>query len=175
MAIDLQSITLPERVANEIKIFTDGASKGNPGPGGYGVILSFGNYYKELSAGFRKTTNNRMELLAVIVGLEALREKKYPVIVYSDSKYVVDSVNKGWVWNWQKKGFKKKKNIDLWKRFIPLHKKYNLKFVWIKGHSGHTENERCDEMAVASAEGPDLQVDEGFENDPNSASLFPPQ
>lgn len=146
-----------------IKIYTDGASRGNPGPGGYGTILSFGKHNKELSGGYRKTTNNRMELLAVIVGLEALNEKKYPVYIYSDSKYVVESVEKGWLWGWQKKGFKGKKNKDLWQRYIPLHNKFKVKFVWIKGHAGHPQNERCDELAVLSAESNDLQIDQGYE------------
>ncbi len=146
-----------------INIYTDGASRGNPGPGGYGAILSFGKHRKELTAGYRKTTNNRMELLAVIAALEALKEKKYPVVVYSDSKYVVESVEKGWIWSWQKKGFKGKKNPDLWQRYILLHKKFNIRFVWIKGHAGHAENERCDKLAVESAEGSNLLIDEGYE------------
>ena len=146
-----------------INIYTDGASRGNPGPGGYGAILSFGKHRKELTAGYRKTTNNRMELLGVIAALEALKEKKYPVVIYSDSKYVVESVEKGWIWSWQKKGFKGKKNPDLWQRYILLHKKFKIRFVWIKGHAGHAENERCDELAVESAEGSNLLIDEGYE------------
>lgn len=146
-----------------ISIFTDGAAKGNPGPGGYGVILRFGSKEKELSAGYRLTTNNRMELLAVIVGLEALKTNKYPVTVYSDSKYVVEAVEKGWIWDWEKKDFKKKKNPDLWKRYIALHRKFKVKFRWIKGHAGHPENERCDQLAVASAEGPNLLIDTAYE------------
>ena len=146
-----------------ISIFTDGAAKGNPGPGGYGVILRFGSKEKELSAGYRLTTNNRMELLAVIVGLEALKTNKYPVTVYSDSKYVVEAVEKGWIWDWEKKDFKKKKNPDLWKRYIALHRKFKVKFRWIKGHAGHPENERCDQLAVASAEGPNLLIDTSYE------------
>ena len=146
-----------------INIYTDGASRGNPGPGGYGAILSFGKHRKELTAGYRKTTNNRMELLGVIAALEALKEKKYPVVIYSDSKYVVESVEKGWIWSWQKKGFKGKKNPDLWQRYILLHKKFKIRFVWIKGHAGHAQNERCDELAVESAEGSNLLIDEGYE------------
>ena len=147
-----------------IRIYTDGAAQGNPGPGGYGVILKFNGHVKELSAGFRLTTNNRMELLAVIAGLEAIKKEGIPVTIYSDSKYVVESIEKGWIWGWEKKNFSKKKNPDLWQRYIPLHKKYKPKFVWIKGHAGHPENERCDQLAVAAAEGYELLVDEEYEN-----------
>jgi len=147
-----------------IRIYTDGAAQGNPGPGGYGVILKFNGHVKELSAGFRLTTNNRMELLAVIAGLEAIKKEGIPVTIYSDSKYVVESIEKGWLWGWEKKNFSKKKNPDLWQRYIPLHKKYKPKFVWIKGHAGHPENERCDQLAVAAAEGYELLVDEEYEN-----------
>ena len=123
-------------------IYTDGASKGNPGPGGYGVVLKYGKHRKELTEGFRKTTNNRMELLAVIKGLEALTRAGLEVTIYSDSKYVVEAVEKGWLWGWLKKGFKGKKNSDLWHRFIPTYKKQNVKFRWVKGHAGIPENER---------------------------------
>lgn len=146
-----------------VRIFTDGAAKGNPGPGGYGVVLKFGKHQKELSEGFRLTTNNRMELLAVIKGLQALNTTEYPVQIFSDSKYVVDAIEKGWLWGWQKKGFKDKKNPDLWLRYIPLHLKFKPKFIWVKGHAGHPENERCDQLAVAAAEGMDLKVDVGYE------------
>lgn len=148
----------------QILLFTDGAAKGNPGPGGYGVVLKFGKHQKELSEGFKETTNNRMELLAVIAGLEALTSNSHPVAIYSDSKYVVDAINKGWLSKWVKTGFKKKKNIDLWQRFLPLQKKYDLSFHWIKGHAGHPENERCDELAVLASEGGELKVDKGFGN-----------
>ena len=148
----------------QIFLFTDGAAKGNPGPGGYGVVLKFGKHQKELSEGFKETTNNRMELLAVIAGLEALTTNDHPVAIYSDSKYVVDAINKGWLSKWVKTGFKKKKNIDLWQRFLPLQKKLDLSFHWIKGHAGHPENERCDELAVMAAEGGGLKVDGGFAN-----------
>ena len=130
-----------------IKIFTDGSSRGNPGPGGYGVVMLYKGNRKELSQGYRITTNNRMELTAVIKALEAIKKNSIKITIYSDSKYVVESVEKGWVWNWGRKKFKKKKNIDLWKQFIPLYKKFNIKFIWVKGHAGIKENERCDELA----------------------------
>ncbi|MBS1489351.1 MAG: ribonuclease HI [Bacteroidetes bacterium] len=147
-----------------IRIYTDGAAQGNPGPGGYGTILKFNQAEKELSEGFRLTTNNRMELLAVIRGLQALKKNGIPVTIYSDSKYVVEAVEKGWLWNWEKKNFKDKANVDLWKQYIPLHKTYKPKFVWIKGHAGHTENERCDFLAVQAASGAQLNVDKEYES-----------
>ena len=146
-----------------ITMYTDGASRGNPGRGGYGTILMYRQHRKELSAGYRMTTNNRMELLAVIAGLEAIKKSGAEVKVYSDSQYVVDAVNKGWVWTWQRKGFKGKKNPDLWRRFIDIYKQHDVKMHWIKGHSGIPENERCDVLAVESADGYDLLVDEGYE------------
>ena len=146
-----------------IYIFTDGAAKGNPGPGGFGVVMKFGQHRKELSEGFRLTTNNRMELLAVVRALQELKTTEFPVQIYSDSKYVVDAVEKGWLWSWQKKGFKDKKNPDLWLRYIPLHLKYKPKFIWVKGHNGHSENERCDELAVTASMGAKLAVDKGYE------------
>lgn len=146
-----------------IRIFTDGAAQGNPGPGGYGTILKFGAHVKELSGGFRLTTNNRMELLAVIIGLEAIKKNEVPIMIFSDSKYVVDAVEKGWLWNWEKKNFKDKANVDLWLRYIPLHRKLKPRFTWIKGHAGHPENERCDELAVAAANGIELLVDKEYE------------
>lgn len=154
----------------KIEIYTDGAAQGNPGRGGYGAILRFGNKEKELSEGFRLTTNNRMELLAVIVALEHLKTNQYPVVVYSDSKYVVDAVEKQWVFGWHKKGYKGKKNADLWKRYLPLHHKHNPTFVWVKGHSGHIENERCDQLAVAAANSHDLKVDEFYEQEQSTDS-----
>lgn len=136
-----------------IFLFTDGASSGNPGPGGYGAILKCGGKEKELSGGFALTTNNRMELLAVIVGLETVKWKKAEIVVVSDSSYVVNSVMKGWVFNWEKKGFAKAKNPDLWIRFLKIYRQHKVTFRWIKGHSGHPENERCDAMAVAAGAG----------------------
>jgi ribonuclease HI len=150
-----------------IRIYTDGAAQGNPGPGGYGVIMKYKDAMKELSEGFRITTNNRMELLAVISGLEAIKKEGIPVTIYSDSKYVVDPIEKGWIWGWQKKNFAKKANADLWQRYIPLHQKYKPKFVWIRGHAGHPENERCDQLAVASAMGSGLAIDQWYESHRN--------
>ncbi|WP_020529531.1 ribonuclease HI [Flexithrix dorotheae] len=147
--------------------YTDGASSGNPGPGGYGTVLisKKHNLRKEFSGGFRRTTNNRMELLATIVALEALKVEGTEILIYSDSKYVVDSVEKGWLWNWEKKGFSGKKNVDLWQKFIKLYRKHKVKFKWVKGHAGIPENERCDELAVAAGKESNLQIDEGFERE----------
>lgn len=131
-----------------IYLFTDGAASGNPGPGGYGVVLKCAGHTKEISEGFRATTNNRMELLAVIRGIEAIKWNNANIEVYSDSKYVVDAIEKGWLNNWDKKRFNKTKNIDLWIRFVALYQQHNIKFNWIKGHAGHPENERCDTLAV---------------------------
>ena len=150
-----------------ITIYTDGSSRGNPGPGGYGVVMKYKDLRKEISEGFRSTTNNRMELLAVIVGLEALKKPNTPVTVYSDSKYVVDAVEKGWLWSWMKKGFKGKKNKDLWQRFAEIYKVHRVKFQWVKGHAGIPENERCDQLAVEAAEGGNLKIDSPFENGVN--------
>lgn len=147
-----------------IAIYTDGASRGNPGPGGYGVVMLYGSLRKELSEGFRLTTNNRMELLSVIVGLEALKKEGTPVTVYSDSKYVVDAVEQKWVFGWEKKNYKDKKNPDLWMRFLRIFRKHQVKFVWVKGHHVNKENNRCDELAVAAALGSDLKIDVGYEN-----------
>ena len=145
-------------------IYTDGSAKGNPGNGGYGVVMISGSHRKEISEGFVLTTNNRMELLSVIVGLESLKKEKTLVIIYSDSKYVVDSVEKKWVFGWEKKNFGKKKNPDLWIRFLKIYRKQNVKFVWIKGHANIKENERCDQLAVESAEGKNLIKDVWYEN-----------
>jgi ribonuclease HI len=146
-----------------IEIYTDGASSGNPGPGGYGVILRSGHHYKELAEGFRLTTNNRMELLAVCIGLEAIKSLNQQVTIYSDSKYVIDAVEKKWVFGWVKKGFAGKKNKDLWLRFLNVYKLHQVKFIWVKGHAGHPENERCDQLAVLAAKGKDLKIDSVFE------------
>lgn len=147
-----------------VTIYTDGAASGNPGPGGYGVVLeSSAGHRKELSGGFRKTTNNRMELLAVIVGLLELKSTEVAVTVVSDSKYVVDAINKGWLRSWVKKNFKDKKNPDLWKRMIPLLDKHNPTFQWVKGHNNHPQNERCDTLAVQASRQQHLPADTGYE------------
>jgi ribonuclease HI len=146
-----------------VELYTDGSSRGNPGRGGYGAILKLGKHEKELSQGFKYTTNNRMELLAVIVGLEALTKDEIEVMVYSDSKYVVESVEKRWVFGWEQKNFKDKKNPDLWKRFLKIYRKHKVKFTWIKGHNDHPFNERCDVLATTAADGGNLIIDEGFE------------
>jgi ribonuclease HI len=149
----------------KIIIYTDGAARGNPGPGGYGAVMIYGSHRKELSAGFRLTTNNRMELLAVIVALEQLKYAGSHAFIYSDSKYVCEAVNQKWLFEWERKGFKKKKNPDLWRRFLPLYHKHNIKLVWIKGHSNIAENERCDRLAVEASQQADLPADEGYEKD----------
>ncbi|CAM4225930.1 ribonuclease HI [Pedobacter westerhofensis] len=156
-----------------IEIYTDGAASGNPGPGGYGVILRSGSHYKEMSGGFRMTTNNRMELLAVIVGLSTIKKPGQQVTVYSDSKYVVDSVEKKWVFGWVKKGFQGKKNKDLWIRFLAVYKLHDVKFVWIKGHNSHPENERCDVLAVAAGkQKSSLEIDTEFEAERQKGTLL---
>lgn len=146
-----------------ITVYTDGSALGNPGPGGYGIVLMAGQHFKEVSQGYRRTTNNRMELLAVIVALEMLKNPNSAVTIYSDSKYVVDSVEKGWVFGWQKKGFKGKKNVDLWQRFLRIYPKHRVKFQWVKGHADNPYNERCDRLAVAAANQSGLMIDEGYE------------
>ena len=146
-----------------ITMYTDGAAQGNPGRGGYGVVLKYKQHRKELSQGYRLTTNNRMELLAVIVGLEAIKEPGYEVTIYSDSRYVVDAVEKKWLWGWVKKGFAKVKNPDLWQRLLKVYPKHKVRFVWVKGHAGNPENERCDQLAVQAALGDNLLSDEGYQ------------
>jgi ribonuclease HI len=148
----------------DITIYTDGAARGNPGTGGYGVVMISGALRKELSGGFAYTTNNRMELLAVIVGLEALKMENCTVTIYSDSKYVVDAVEKKWVFGWLKIGFKAKKNVDLWRRFLVVYPKHKVKFVWIRGHSNIKENERCDQLAVEASMKQNLPRDNGYMN-----------
>lgn len=150
-----------------IQIYTDGSSRGNPGPGGFGIVMKFGTNEKTVSKGFRLTTNNRMELLAVIHALELVNTNKYPIHIYSDSKYVIEAIDKKWVWGWQKKGFKGKKNADLWQRYLQLHPTFNLTFHWIKGHAGHPENERCDQLAVEAALSNQLEIDSVYEKGEN--------
>lgn len=151
----------------DVHIYTDGAAKGNPGRGGYGVVMEWVGkpYRKEFYEGFRHTTNNRMELLAVIVGLEKLKNPKTRVLVVSDSKYVVDSVVKKWVLGWEKKGFLDRKNADLWKRFLVIYRKHHVDFKWIKGHNYHLQNERCDELAVMASMQKELSVDVYYEKE----------
>lgn len=147
-----------------ITIYTDGSSLGNPGPGGYGTVLLSGPFRREISQGFVLTTNNRMELLAVIVGLEAIKDGGASVTVYSDSKYVVDAVEKRWVFGWEKKGFAGKKNPDLWRRFLVVYRRHRVCFVWVKGHAENVENNRCDFLATSAARGGSLAVDVGYSN-----------
>ena len=161
-----------------ILLYTDGSSRGNPGPGGYGAILMWGNHRKELSQGFRLTTNNRMELMAVIEGLKAIKNNVLPVIIYSDSQYIVNAVEKGWLKTWIKTDFKGgKKNADLWKLYYRLSQNFSIRFVWVKGHSTNPYNNRCDELATAAADSKNWLVDEGYENielkkDPRSGGLL---
>ena len=147
----------------KVQIFTDGACSGNPGPGGYGVILKSNGKEKVLSKGYKDTTNNRMELRAVIAGLDALKEK-CEVQIFSDSKYIVDAVNNGWALRWEKNGWKRNKkeyalNPDLWEKLLNLISQHKTEFIWIKGHAGHDENERCDKLAVAASAQPNLATD----------------
>ena len=154
-------------MSHQVHIYTDGAAKGNPGNGGYGVVMEMvgTNYKKEFYEGFRHTTNNRMELLAVIVGLEKLRNPNMKVLVISDSKYVVDAVEKKWVFGWEKKNFAGKKNPDLWVRFLKIYRKHQVDFKWIKGHNNHPQNERCDQLAVMASGLPNLSVDAFYEKE----------
>jgi ribonuclease HI len=159
-------------MSDAIVMYTDGASRGNPGPGGYGVVLMSGNRKKELSQGYRKTTNNRMELMAVIAGLQALKKKNLNITVYTDSQYVAKAINEGWLNKWMATNFAKgKKNKDLWVRFYSLSQDHKLKFVWVKGHADNVYNNRCDELATAAADGKDLLTDEGYEMDPQNLLL----
>lgn len=148
-----------------VTIYTDGSSRGNPGPGGFGVILIWKDHRKEISAGYRLTTNNRMELMGVITALEALRKEGQQVSIYTDSQYIVNSVEKKWVFGWIKTGFKGKKNKDLWLRFLELYKKHAIRFIWVKGHADNPFNNRCDELATQAADGTNLSVDLMFEKE----------
>ena len=147
-----------------IIMYTDGACSGNPGPGGYGIVLISGKFRKELSMGFRKTTNNRMELLAVIVGLENLKKVNSVVTIYSDSSYVVNAINKKWLFTWEKNNYKKRLNPDLWRRFLEVYRKHCVTFVWVRGHDGNIENERCDSLAVEASQEKTLEIDFYYEN-----------
>ncbi len=147
-----------------IIIYTDGSAKGNPGNGGYGIVMMSGSYRKELKQGFKLTTNNRMELLAVIIALESVKKENSEITIYSDSKYVIDSVEKKWVFGWEKKNFNKKKNPDLWIRFLKIYRMHKVSFIWVKGHANNKENERCDFLAVEAADGQSLLSDQWYEN-----------
>ena len=146
-----------------IIIYTDGSAKGNPGNGGYGIVMMSGSYRKELKQGFKLTTNNRMELLAVIIALESVKKENSEITIYSDSKYVIDSVEKKWVFGWEKKNFNKKKNPDLWIRFLKIYRMQKVSFIWVKGHANNKENERCDFLAVQAADGQSLLTDQWYE------------
>lgn len=159
-------------MVSEITIYTDGASSGNPGPGGYGVVLISGRHRLEKSEGFRLTTNNRMELMAVITGLEALKIAGSKVVIYTDSKYVADAVEKGWVFQWESKAFKKKKNPDLWMRFLNIYREHKVRFVWIKGHANNPENERCDRLAVEASQKSNLNEDTGYNSEEENNMIF---
>jgi ribonuclease HI len=155
-------------MSQEIIMYTDGSSRGNPGPGGYGTILMYGDKRKELSQGYRRTTNNRMELMAVIAGLAALKKTGLKITIYSDSQYIVKALNEGWLNKWLATNFAKgKKNKDLWVKFYNLYKQHQVKFVWVKGHAENPYNNRCDELATEAADGSDLLTDDGYEMDPN--------
>ena len=156
-------------MSHQVHIYTDGAAKGNPGNGGYGIVMELVGtpHKKEFYEGFKHTTNNRMELLAVIVGLEKLKNEQMSVLVFSDSKYVIDSVVKGWVFGWEKKGFTGKKNPDLWERFLKIYRKHKVEFKWIKGHNNHLQNERCDALAVYASSLKTLSTVVFYENDAN--------
>ncbi|RPI41162.1 MAG: ribonuclease HI [Bacteroidetes bacterium] len=153
----------------EIVIYTDGAARGNPGPGGLGVVMIYGKHRKELSEGYRLTTNNRMELLAVIRALEAIKRDDLKVRIHTDSKYVADAVNRGWIFKWESKQFKNRRNPDLWKRFLDLYRKYSISFVWVKGHSSIPENERCDRLATEASFGKSLKEDSGYVDNGNGS------
>ena len=148
----------------QVHVYTDGAARGNPGPGGFGIVIEWVGkpYKKEFSKGFKHTTNNRMELLAVIEALKKLKNPGTSVLVFTDSKYVVDAVSKGWLFGWEKKAFKDRKNADLWRDFLKEYRKHKVDFKWIKGHNNHPQNERCDVLAVEASHKPRLIIDEGF-------------
>ena len=155
-----------------IEIYTDGSAKGNPGKGGYGIVLLYKGRRKEISEGFRLTTNNRMELLAIIVAIEAIKKDLENITIYSDSKYVINAVEKGWLFNWEKTNFNKKKNPDLWIRFLKTYRKHKILLKWVKGHSNNIENERCDYLAVSASENQPLSIDSWYEKSQEKNSLF---
>ncbi len=153
---------------SQLVIYTDGAARGNPGPGGYGAVLHWGSTVKEISQGYKHTTNNRMELMAVIAALQLLKRDGLDVTIYSDSAYVVNTVEKGWLFNWARNGYKGKKNADLWAQYLQLHKKHRIKFVWVKGHADNVWNNRCDILATTAADGKGLIEDTGFKSEVNN-------
>ena len=156
-----------------IIVYTDGSAKGNPGNGGYGIVMMSGDYKREFQQGFRLTTNNRMELLAVIIALESVKKENSVITIYSDSKYVINSVEKKWVFSWEKKNFNKKKNPDLWIRFLKIYRTQKVSFIWVKGHANNKENERCDVLAVQAADSNNLLIDSWYENNvKNSGSCL---
>jgi ribonuclease HI len=159
-------------MSGEITIYTDGSARGNPGPGGYGVVMISGRHRLEKSGGYRLTTNNRMELMAVITGLEALKISGSRVVIYTDSKYVADAVNEGWVFQWESKAFKKKKNPDLWIRFLKIYRKHSVRFIWIKGHASIPENEKCDQLAVEASKNSCLNEDSGYNPEENNSMIL---
>ena len=165
--LNLNDLLVQKINMSTITLYTDGAARGNPGPGGYGVVLIYGNHKKELSKGFKHTTNNRMELWAIIAGLESIKNREIPVTIYSDSQYVVNSINKGWLNTWMKNNFKGgKKNSDLWKKYHALAKDFSINIIWVKGHADNQYNNRCDELATAAADGKNLERDVEYETDP---------
>jgi len=151
-------------MSKQLIVYTDGSARGNPGPGGYGAILQWGQAYKEFSQGYRRTTNNRMELLAVIVALQQLTREGLDIAIYTDSQYVLNAVEKGWLKNWMKTGFKGKKNADLWMQYHELAKKHNIRFHWVKGHADNPYNNRCDELATQAADSGKWLIDHGYES-----------
>ena len=159
-------------MSQQLVIYTDGAARGNPGPGGYGIVMQWGRVVRELSQGFRKTTNNRMELMAVVVALQQLTREGIDIVIYSDSSYVVNSVEKKWVFGWVKTGFKGKKNADLWAQYLAEHNKHNIKFVWVKGHADNVYNNRCDLLATAAADSGDWLVDTEYEKGENGGGTL---
>ncbi len=152
-------------MSKQLIIYTDGAARGNPGKGGYGAVLSWGTLQKEISQGYRYTTNNRMELLAVIAALQTLKRPGVDVVIYSDSAYVVNTVEKKWLQGWIRTNFKDKKNADLWRQYAQLAADHKIKFVWVKGHADNPMNNRCDQLATAAADGGNLLIDEGYERE----------
>jgi ribonuclease HI len=159
-------------MSGEITIYTDGAASGNPGPGGYGVILISGRHRLEKSEGYKLTTNNRMELMAVIAGLEALKIPGSTAVIFTDSKYVADAVEKGWLFQWESKAFRKKKNQDLWIRFLRVYRMHKVRFIWIKGHASNPENENCDKLAVEASKNIILLEDTGYNAGNENETLF---